>query len=326
MKREDLNHTGAHKLNHAMGYALFAKKLGKTKIIADTGAGQHGVAMAAAAAYFRLDCDIFMGKVDAEKEAPNVDRMRLMGTRIIIVSDGQGKLIDAANASFAAHEKEMDNAFYPIGSVVGPAPIPQMVRDFQSIVGREAKEQFAEMMDGKAPDKVIAVVGGGSNAMGLFSGFLDNDNVEIFAAEALGHLKDASKDVVGEHAATATFGKKVVVSGFNSLGLVGKDNQYTSAYSIASGLDYPGLGPEQAFLKEVGRVKFEGIDDKETITSFYELSQLEGIIPALESAHAVALATKMAPKLPGKTILINLSGRGDKDIDYILKNYNRLNK
>lgn len=324
LKREDLNHTGAHKLNHAMAYALVAKKMGKTKIIADTGAGQHGVAMAAAAAYFGMECIIYMGEVDAKKESPNVDRMRLMGTKVIVVKDGHGKLIDAANASFAAYEKDVDNVFYPIGSVVGPAPIPQMVRDFQSIVGREAREQFLEITDGKLPNKIIACVGGGSNAMGLFSGFLADDDVEIYAAEALGHLKDTKKNIVGEHAATATFGRKVIMSGFNSLALADKDGNPELAYSIASGLDYQGFGPEQAFLKEIGRVKFEAINDDEAVSAFYELSRLEGIIPALESAHAVALAIKMAPKYPGQTILINLSGRGDKDMDYILKNYNRL--
>jgi tryptophan synthase beta subunit len=326
LKREDLNHTGAHKLNHAMAYALVAKKMGKTKIIADTGAGQHGVAMAAAAAYFGMECVIYMGEVDAKKESPNVDRMRLMGTKVLVVKDCHVKLIDAANASFAAYEKEIDKVFYPIGSVVGPAPIPQMVRDFQSIVGREARKQFLEITDGKLPNKIVACVGGGSNAMGIFSGFLADDDIEIYAAEALGRLKNTKKNIVGEHAATATFGRKAIMSGFNSLALVDKDGNPEPAYSIASGLDYPGFGPEQAFLKEVGRVKFEAINDDEAIASFYELSKLEGIIPALESAHAVALATKMAPEYPGQTILVNLSGRGDKDIDFILKNYNRLEK
>ena len=326
LKREDLNHTGAHKLNHAMAYALVAKKMGKTKIIADTGAGQHGVAMAAAAAYFGMECVIYMGEVDAKKESPNVDRMRLMGTKVVVVKDGHGKLIDAANASFAAYEKEVDKAFYPIGSVVGPAPIPQMVRDFQSIVGREAREQFLEITDGKLPNKVIACVGGGSNAMGIFSSFLADDDIEIYAAEALGRLKNTKKNIVGEHAATATFGRKAIMSGFNSLALADKNGNPEQAYSVASGLDYPGFGPEQAFLKELGRVKFEAINDDEAISAFYELSKLEGIIPALESAHAVALATKIAPKYSGQTILVNLSGRGDKDIDFILKNYNKLEK
>jgi tryptophan synthase beta subunit len=324
LKREDLNHTGAHKLNHAMAYALVAKKMGKTKIIADTGAGQHGVAMAAAAAYFGLECVIYMGAVDAAKEAPNVDRMKLMGARVEVIKNGAGKLIDAANASFAAYEKDFKHVFYPIGSVVGPAPIPQMVRDFQSIVGREAREQFLELTDGRLPDMVMAVVGGGSNAMGLYSGFLNDEGVEIYAAEALGHLKNRQKNIIGEHAATATFGRRAVISGFDSLALVDKQGNPAPAYSIASGLDYPGFGPEQAYLKEIGRVKFEGINDEETINAFYELSKLEGIIPALESAHAVALAMKIAPHNPGKTVLMNLSGRGDKDMDFILNNYNRL--
>lgn len=324
LKREDLNHTGAHKINHAMAYALIAKKMGKTKIIADTGAGQHGVAMAAAASYFGMECIIYMGAVDAAKEAPNVDRMRLMGTKVVVVKEGAGKLIDAANASFSAYEKEFDKAFYPIGTVVGPAPIPEMVRDFQSVVGREAREQFLEMTNGKLPNKVIAVVGGGSNAMGLFSGFLADEDVEIYAAEALGRLKNIEKNIVGEHAATATFGKRAIISGFDSIALVDDKGNPAPAYSIASGLDYPGLGPELVYLKENGRISFEAINDDETLDAFYELSRLEGIIPALESSHAVALAMKMAPKYLGQTILVNLSGRGDKDIDYILKNHNRL--
>ena len=241
LKREDLNHTGAHKLNHAMAYGLVAKKMGKTKIIADTGAGQHGVAMAAAAAYFGMECDIYMGKIDAEKEAPNVDRMKIMGTNVIVVEDGAGKLIDAAAASFAAYEKDYERCFYPIGSALGPAPIPQMVRDFQSIVGKEAREQFAEMTDGKMPNKVIAVVGGGSNAMGLFSGFIDNDDIELIAAEALGKMREGEEERVGEHAATATFGEFRTMSGFKSLALAEEDGTPKPAYSVASGLDYPGL-------------------------------------------------------------------------------------
>lgn len=323
LKREDLNHTGAHKLNHAMAYALVAKKMGKTKIIADTGAGQHGVAMAAAAAYFGMDCDIYMGKVDAEKEAPNVDRMKIMGTNVIVVNDGAGKLIDAAGASFEAYVKDYKRCFYPIGSALGPAPIPQMVRDFQSIVGIEAMEQFAEMTGGKMPNKVMAVVGGGSNAMGLFSGFLTEDSVELLAAEALGRMKEGEDEVIGEHAATATYGKKRVMSGFNSLALADEDGTAHPAYSIASGLDYPGLGPELAYLKEIGKIKFKGINDIEAVDAFYELSRTEGIIPALESAHAVALAIKMAPKCPRETFLVNLSGRGDKDINFVLHEYKK---
>lgn len=323
LKREDLNHTGAHKLNHAMAYGLVAKKMGKTKIIADTGAGQHGVAMAAAAAYFGMECDIYMGKIDAEKEAPNVDRMRIMGTNVIVVEDGAGKLIDAAAASFAAYEKDYERCFYPIGSALGPAPIPQMVRDFQSIVGKEAREQFAEMTDGKMPNKVIAVVGGGSNAMGLFSGFIDNGDVELLAAEALGRMREGEEERVGEHAATATFGEFRTMSGFKSLALAKEDGTPKPAYSVASGLDYPGLGPELAYLKEIGRIKFNAINDEEAISAFYELSKTEGIIPALESSHALALAIKMAPSHLGETFLVNLSGRGDKDIDFVLNNFDK---
>lgn len=323
LKREDLNHTGAHKLNHAMAYGLVAKKMGKTKIIADTGAGQHGVAMAAAAAYFGMECDIYMGKIDAEKEAPNVDRMKIMGTNVIVVEDGAGKLIDAAAASFAAYEKDYERCFYPIGSALGPAPIPQMVRDFQSIVGKEAREQFAEMTDGKMPNKVIAVVGGGSNAMGLFSGFIDNDDIELIAAEALGKMREGEEERVGEHAATATFGEFRTMSGFKSLALAEEDGTPKPAYSVASGLDYPGLGPELAYLKEIGRIKFNAINDEEAIDAFYDLSKAEGIIPALESSHALALAMKMAPSHPGETFLVNLSGRGDKDIEFVLNNFDK---
>lgn len=321
LKREDLNHTGAHKLNHAMAYTLVAKKMGKTKIIADTGAGQHGVAMAAAAAYFGMECDIYMGKVDAEKEAPNVDRMKIMGTNVIVVEDGAGKLIDAAAASFAAYEKDYERCFYPIGSALGPAPIPQMVRDFQSVVGIEAIEQFKEMVNGRLPNKVIAVVGGGSNAMGLFSGFLGEEDVELVAAEALGKMKNGEEERVGEHAATATYGKYCTMSGFKSLALADKDGTPHPAYSVASGLDYPGLGPELAYLKELGKIRFETINDEEAVDAFYQLSRTEGIIPALESSHALALAIKMAPSHHGETFLVNLSGRGDKDIDFVLNKY-----
>lgn len=323
LKREDLNHTGAHKLNHAMAYALVAKKMGKTKIIADTGAGQHGVAMAAAAAYFGMECDIYMGKVDAEKEAPNVDRMKIMGTNVIVVEDGSGKLIDAAAASFAAYEKDYKRCFYPIGSALGPAPIPQMVRDFQSIVGIEAKEQFKEMTNNRLPDKVIAVVGGGSNAMGLFSGFLEEEDIELIAAEALGRMRNGEEEQIGEHAATATYGKYRTMSGFKSLALANEDGTPRPAYSVASGLDYPGLGPELAYLKELGKVRFETINDEEAIDAFYQLSRTEGIIPALESSHALALAIKMAPSHPGESFLVNLSGRGDKDIDFVLNKYHQ---
>ena len=270
-----------------------------------------------------MECDIYMGKIDAEKEAPNVDRMKIMGTNVIVVEDGAGKLIDAAAASFAAYEKDYERCFYPIGSALGPAPIPQMVRDFQSIVGKEAREQFAEMTDGKMPNKVIAVVGGGSNAMGLFSGFIDNDDIELLAAEALGKMREGEEERVGEHAATATFGEFRTMSGFKSLALAEEDGTPKPAYSVASGLDYPGLGPELAYLKEIGRIKFNAINDEEAIDAFYDLSKAEGIIPALESSHALALAMKMAPSHPGETFLVNLSGRGDKDIEFVLNNFDK---
>ena len=314
VKREDLNHTGAHKLNHCMGEALLAKYMGKKKVIAATGAGQHGAALATAAAYFGLECDIYMGSVDIKKQAPNVARMKILGARVIEVTDGLATLKEAVDAAFAAYSREYKDAIYCIGSVVGPHPFPMMVRDFQSVVGIEAREQFLQMT-GELPDAVVACVGGGSNAMGIFSGFL-NDPVEIYGVEPLGRGTD-----LGDHAASLQYGSEGVMHGFNSIMLKDENGQPAPVYSVASGLDYPSSGPENAFLHDLGRVKYDVIGDDDTIDAFFKLSRMEGIIPAIESSHAVAYALKLAEKMGKGSILINLSGRGDKDMDYVIEKY-----
>ena len=314
VKREDLNHTGAHKLNHCMGEVLLAKYMGKKKVIAETGAGQHGVALATAAAYFGLACDIYMGSVDIKKQYPNVCRMKILGANVIEVKDGLGTLKEAVDAAFMAYSKEYKEAIYCIGSVVGPHPFPMMVRDFQSIVGIEAREQFLEMT-GELPDAVVACVGGGSNAMGIFSGFL-NDPVKLYGVEPLG--KGYRE---GEHAASITYGEEGIMHGFNSIMLQDENGNPAPVYSVASGLDYPSSGPEHAFLSDLGRVKYDVVNDDDSIDAFFKLSRLEGIIPAIESSHAVAYAIKLAEKMDKGSILINLSGRGDKDLDFIIENY-----
>ena len=314
VKREDLNHTGAHKLNHCMGEALLAKYMGKKKVIAETGAGQHGVALATAAAYFGLECDIYMGSVDIKKQAPNVARMKILGANVIEVTEGLATLKEAVDAAFAAYAREYHNSIYCIGSVLGPHPFPMMVRDFQSIVGIEAREQFVDMT-GHLPDKVVACVGGGSNSMGMFSGFL-NDPVDIIGVEPLGR---GTK--LGDHAASLTYGTEGIMHGFNSIMLKDENGDPAPVYSVASGLDYPSSGPEHAFLHDVGRVKYDVINDDETIEAFFTLSRMEGIIPAIESAHAVAYGMKLAKQMNTGSVLICLSGRGDKDMDYILENY-----
>ena len=313
-KREDLNHSGAHKLNHCMGEALLASYMGKKKVIAETGAGQHGVALATAAAYFGLECDIYMGAVDIKKQAPNVARMKLLGANVIEVTHGLATLKEAVDAAFDAYMKDYEDSIYCIGSVLGPHPFPMLVRDFQSIIGIEAREQFLDMT-GELPDAVVACVGGGSNAIGLFSGFL-NDPVEIYGVEPLGR---GSK--LGDHAASLRYGSEGIMHGFNSIMLKDEDGEPAPVYSIASGLDYPSSGPEHAFLHELGRVKYDTVDDEETLDAFYALPRLEGIIPAIESAHAVAYAMKLAKQMGTGSILINLSGRGDKDMDYIIEKY-----
>lgn len=314
LKREDLNHTGAHKLNHCMGEGLLAKFMGKKKLIAETGAGQHGVALATAAAYFGLECEIHMGEVDIAKEYPNVTRMKILGAKVIPVSFGAKTLKEAVDSAFEAYLKDTKNTMYAIGSVVGPHPFPKMVRDFQAVVGFEAKEQFIEIT-GELPDTVVASVGGGSNAMGIFSGFID-DAVELIAVEPLGK---GSK--LGEHAASLSYGSEGVMHGFRSIMLQDEKGEPAAVHSIASGLDYPSVGPEHAYLHSIKRTKIATIADEEAISAFFELSRKEGIIPAIESSHALAYALKIAPELKGKKILINLSGRGDKDIDFVVQNY-----
>ena len=315
LKREDLNHTGAHKLNHCMGEALLAKYMGKKKLIAETGAGQHGVALATAAAYFGLECEIHMGEVDIVKEHPNVIRMKLLGAEVIPVSHGLKTLKEAVDSAFDAYLKDPVTTIYCIGSVVGPHPFPMMVRDFQRVVGIEAKEQFFEMT-GENPDNIVACVGGGSNAMGLFSAFLDEPETQIYGVEPSGRSFKP-----GDHASSITYGTPGIIHGFKCYLLQEEDGEPAPVYSIASGLDYPGVGPEHSMLKDKGRVNYVTASDDDCLDAFYTLSRKEGIIPALESAHAVAYAMKLAKDNPRQSILVNLSGRGDKDIDFIVDNY-----
>lgn len=315
LKREDLNHTGAHKLNHCMGEGLLAKYMGKKKLIAETGAGQHGVALATAAAFFGLECEIHMGEVDIAKQAPNVARMKLLGANVVSVNHGLRTLKEAVDSAFDAYSKDYKNSIYCIGSVLGPHPFPMMVRDFQMVVGEEAKAQFKEMT-GYNPDAVVACVGGGSNASGIFNAFLD-EAVDIYGVEPLGHGSN-----LGDHAASLTYGTKGIMHGFESIMLKDNAGEPAPVYSVASGLDYPSSGPEHAFLRDIGRVKYDTISDDEAIDAFFKLSRMEGIIPAIESSHAVAYAMKLA-KLENNPgfVLVNLSGRGDKDMDYVLEHY-----
>jgi len=314
LKREDLNHTGAHKLNHCMGEGLLAKFMGKKKIIAETGAGQHGVALATAAAYFGLECDVYMGEVDIKKQAPNVTRMKMLGARVIPVTHGLKTLKEAVDAAFEGYLKEYKDAIYCIGSVVGPHPFPMMVRDFQSVVGYEARDQFREMT-GNLPDAICACVGGGSNAMGLFTAFLA-DPVEIYGVEPMGRGEG-----IGDNAASITFGEKGILHGFESIMLKDENGGPAPVYSIASGLDYPSVGPEHAYLHDLGRVHYVSVTDDEAIKAYFLLCRNEGIIPAVESSHGLAYALKYAKEHKNGTILVNLSGRGDKDIDYIYEHY-----
>ncbi|HBX87592.1 MAG TPA: tryptophan synthase subunit beta [Marinilabiliaceae bacterium] len=315
LKREDLNHTGAHKLNHCMGEALLAKYMGKKKLIAETGAGQHGVALATAAAYFGLECEIHMGEVDMAKAHPNVVRMKILGAEVVPVKHGLKTLKEAVDSAFEAYLKDPINTIYCIGSVVGPHPFPMMVRDFQRIVGIEAREQFLDMT-GELPDSVTACVGGGSNAMGIFTGFLEDQECALYGIEPGGRSLEP-----GEHAASMTKGRPGILHGFKSYLLQDEKGEPAPVYSVASGLDYPGVGPEHSMLRDLNRVKYDLIYDKEAIDAFFELSRLEGIIPALESSHAVAYAIKLAQKEPKTSILVNLSGRGDKDIDFVMENW-----
>ena len=315
LKREDLNHTGAHKINHCLGEALLAKFMNKKKVIAETGAGQHGVALATACALVGIPCEIHMGQVDIEKEHPNVTKMRILGCKLVPVTRGQATLKEAVDSAFEEYLNNPTDYLYAIGSVVGPHPFPKMVRDFQSIVGREAREQF-QAVHGKLPDYVSACVGGGSNAMGIFTAFLNDAGVNLVGVEPAGK----GVDKPGEHAATLTMGKPGEIHGMKCYVLENADGTPAAVHSIASGLDYPGVGPQHSYLKDLGRVQYDSVDDKETLNAFMTLSRVEGIIPALESAHAVAWAMREAPKLgKGVNILVNLSGRGDKDADYVAK-------
>ena len=313
-KREDLNHTGAHKLNHCMGEALLAKYMGKKKVIAETGAGQHGVALATAAAYFGLECDIYMGSVDIKKQAPNVARMKILGANVVEVTHGLATLKEAVDAAFDAYSREYKDCIYCIGSVVGPHPFPMMVRDFQHIVGIEARDQFVEMT-GHLPTAITACVGGGSNSAGFFAGFL-NDPVDIYGVEPLGR---GTK--LGDHAASLQYGTEGIMHGFNSIMLKDENGDPAPVYSVASGLDYPSSGPEHAFLRDIGRVKYDTVGDEDAVDAFFTLARMEGIIPAIESSHAVAHAIRLAKEMKKGSVLLCLSGRGDKDMDYILENY-----
>lgn len=316
LKREDLNHTGSHKINHCLGEVLLAKKMGKKKVIAETGAGQHGVALATASALMGLECDIYMGSIDVMKEAPNVSRMKVLGAHVISVTQGTQTLKDAVDAAFEAYIRDTKNTVYCIGTVVGPAPFPRMVRDFQSVIGYESRKQFMEMT-GTSPNDIVACVGGGSNAMGMFTAFLDDKSVNLYGVEPAGKGLDTN-----QHAATLTKGSVGILHGTKTYVLQDKEGKVLPVYSIASGLDYPGVGPQHSYLKDIERVKYVTATDREAVESFYVLSRMEGIIPALESSHAVSYGVKLAKEEgKGKKILINLSGRGDKDIDFVMQNY-----
>ncbi len=312
LKREDLNHTGAHKINHCIGEALLAKYMGKKKVLAETGAGQHGVAMATACALVGIPCEIHMGQVDIEKEHPNVTKMKILGCKLVPVTRGTATLKDAVDSAFEEYLKDPVGSIYAIGSVVGPHPFPMMVRDFQQVVGEEAREQFLER-EGRLPTQVAACVGGGSNAMGAFTAFLDDEDVELVGVEPAGRGLDTP-----DHAATLTLGTPGALHGFKCYNLQDAQGNPLPVYSIASGLDYPGVGPQHCFLKDIHRVEYTTATDDECLDAFMTLSRMEGIIPALESAHAVAYAMRQAPNMGNdQTILVNLSGRGDKDADFV---------
>ena len=310
LKREDLNHTGSHKINNVLGQALLAKRMGKTRIIAETGAGQHGVASATAAALFGLECVVYMGEVDTERQALNVARMRLLGATVVAVTTGSRTLKDAINEALRDWVANVDNTHYLLGTVAGPHPFPAMVRDFHSVIGIEAREQMLSEF-GFLPTALGACVGGGSNAIGLFHAFLDDQDVQLYGFEAAGDGMDTDR-----HAATLNYGRPGVLHGAKSYMLQDEDGQTIESHSISAGLDYPGVGPEHAWLKDLGRAKYWGISDAEAMDALRLLSQTEGIIPAIETAHALAGALKLAKTLkPGDSILINLSGRGDKDME-----------
>ena len=310
LKREDLNHTGAHKINNVIGQILLAKRMGKERIIAETGAGQHGVATATVCARFGLECIVFMGETDVKRQAPNVFRMKLLGAKIRSVTSGRGTLKDAMNEALRDWVSNVDSTFYCIGTVAGPHPYPKMVRDFQSIIGREARLQL-EKMEGRKPDTVVACIGGGSNAIGLFHEFLDDEDIDIIGVEAGGEGIDSRM----KHAASLTGGSPGVLHGNKTYLLQDSEGQIIEGHSISAGLDYPGIGPEHAWLNDLGRVKYVSVTDSEALDAFKLCCKLEGIIPALEPSHALAHVMKIAPTLPkDKLILLNMCGRGDKDI------------
>lgn len=312
LKREDLNHTGSHKINNAIGQALLAKRMGKKRVIAETGAGQHGVATATAAALFGMDCKIFMGAEDVERQALNVFRMQMLGAEVVSVTSGTQTLKEAVDEAINYWVENCNDTFYVLGSAVGPHPYPSIVKYFQSCIGLEARQQILEI-EGKLPDSVVACVGGGSNAIGIFNGFVNDAGVKIYGVEAAGKGVDTD-----QHAATMTLGKVGVLHGFKSYVLQDDNNEVIPVYSISAGLDYPGVGPEHAYLRDSGRVEYVAVTDKQAVDAFYLLSRTEGIIPALESSHALAYAIELAPKLPKDHIMIvNLSGRGDKDVQQI---------
>lgn len=314
LKREDLNHTGAHKINNAIGQVLLAKRMGKKRIIAETGAGQHGVATATAAALFNIDCDIFMGEEDMKRQALNVFKMEALGARVISVTDGTKTLADAVDAALKDWVAEVDTTFYVLGSAVGPHPYPSIVKYFQSIISKEAKKQILEK-ENKLPDYVVACVGGGSNAIGMFSEFIEDKEVNLVGVEPAGLGIDTDK-----HAATMAKGSIGIVHGMKTYVLQDEDGQILPAYSISAGLDYPGVGPEHSHLKDIKRASYESVTDDEAVEAFMELTKLEGIIPAIESAHAVAYVMKLAKELDeDKIVIISLSGRGDKDVARIAR-------
>ena len=314
LKREDLNHTGAHKINNTIGQALLAQRMGKTRIIAETGAGQHGVASATIAARLGLECVVYMGEVDVARQAQNVYRMKLLGATVVPVSSGSRTLKDALNEAMRDWVTNIDDTYYIIGTVAGPHPYPMMVRDFQSVIGKETKEQFNEQVGG-LPDALVACVGGGSNAIGLFHPFIEDTSVKIIGVEAAGHGIEKGPEA---HAAPLCAGSVGVLHGNRTYLLEDENGQIIEGHSISAGLDYPGVGPEHAYLKDTGRAEYESITDKEALEAFHLLTRVEGIIPALESSHAVAYAVKLAKQWPSdKSIVINLSGRGDKDMQTV---------
>lgn len=314
LKREDLNHTGAHKINNAIGQVLLAKRMGKKRIIAETGAGQHGVATATAAALFGMSCDIYMGEEDMRRQALNVFKMEALGARVVSVTDGSKTLADAVDAALKNWVAEVDTTFYVLGSAVGPHPYPSIVKYFQSIISREAKVQILEK-ENRLPDYVVACVGGGSNAIGMFSEFIEHEEVKLIGVEPGGHGVETDK-----HAATITKGSVGIIHGMKTYVLQDEDGQISPVHSISAGLDYPGVGPEHSYLKDINRASYESVTDDEAVEAFMELTKLEGIIPAIESAHAIAHVMKFAKEVEeGKIIIVSLSGRGDKDVARIAR-------